>query len=177
MGPGVVCCSSHQHDDNGVMVFPSSMGWCLTQAHPTPLCLSTSGIQTRRTTPAWSARACPVTSRVSVPWLRCCPACSCGGWGDLASPLLTCARWAALSVRLSLLARWGARLQAGWSLTPHWLCSQSEGAQHHVVPTHLVGQTPLGVALDFHSSTLTAPCDPSYCPGWGRSHPQSWGHC
>lgn len=63
-GPGAGC-SSLQHD---VLVVPSSTGWCSMQAHPTPLCLSTSGTQTRRMTPVWSARPCPATSRVSIPW-------------------------------------------------------------------------------------------------------------
>lgn len=62
-------CSSRQRD---VLVVPSSTGWCLMQAHPTPLCLSTSGTRTSRTTPVWSARPFPVTSRVSIPWARAC---------------------------------------------------------------------------------------------------------
>lgn len=105
MGHGTGCCSSCQCD---VLVFPSSMGWCLMQAHPTPLCSSTSGIPTRRTTPVWSVRPCPVMSRVSIPLpqARCCPASSCGGWDDLALPLV------GLPITLSLLAQWEA-LAAG----------------------------------------------------------------
>jgi len=114
VGPGVGCCSSCQHD--GGLVFPSSMGWCLMQAHPTPLCLCTSGIQTRRTTPVWSARPCPATSRVSIPLPRawCCPVCLCGGWDELASLFGSVHHW------------WhGGKpcVQAEWSLTPHWLHS------------------------------------------------------
>lgn len=82
-GPGAGC-SSLQHD---VLVVPSSTGWCSMQAHPTPLCLSTSGTQTRRMTPVWSARPCPATSRVSIPWawahraggVTCSPAL-CPSW-------------------------------------------------------------------------------------------------
>lgn len=87
VGAGAGCCSSRQCD---VLVFPSSMGWCLMQARPTPLCLSTSGIQTKRMTLVWSARPCPVMSRVSIPlpWAWCCPSCSCGGWDDLALPFV-----------------------------------------------------------------------------------------
>lgn len=94
--------------------------------------------------------------------------CLWSGWDDLASPLLTCAHWAAQSVGLSLLARWGARLQAAWCLTPHWLCSWLEGTQHHVVPTHLVGWMHLGVALDFHSSTLDCPQPPKLLSWLGK---------
>lgn len=67
-GPGLGCSSHQRH----VLVVPSSTGWCLMQAHPTPLCLSTSGTRTSRTTPVWSARPCPVMSRVSIPWARAC---------------------------------------------------------------------------------------------------------
>lgn len=94
--------------------------------------------------------------------------CLWSGWDDLASPLLTCAHWAAQSIGLSLLARWGAPLQAVWCLTPHWLCSWLEGTQHHVVPTHLVGWMHLGVALDFHSSTLDCPQPPKLLSWLGK---------
>lgn len=78
-------------------------------------------------------------------------------WMTWSFLLLVCPRWGALSIGLSLLARWEPRLQAGWSLTPRWLCSWLEGPQHHVVSTRLVGFKHLGVALDFHSSTLDRP--------------------
>lgn len=38
----------------------------------------------------WSAKPCPVMSRVGIPlpWAQCCPVCSWGGWDGLALPVV-----------------------------------------------------------------------------------------